>query len=126
MVKQSNISIILSFLFALLILFLSVTPTDVNDETPFFYFDGIDKVVHALMYGVFTILVVTAYLNNCNYKFRILILVVSSIWLYSILMELVQHFFVEYRSGEILDAAANLAGILLSTGILLGLRKIRS
>lgn len=126
MVKQNNISILLSFLFALLILFLSITPTDVDGETPFFYFNGIDKVVHALMYGVFSILVVTAYLNNYIYKFRTLVIVLSAIWFYSILMELVQHFFVEYRSGEILDAVANLAGILLSTGLLLTIRKIRS
>jgi VanZ family protein len=124
--KHARRGIILTILFAILLLILSIIPGDMTVTPGGFYFQGMDKVIHALMYGVFAILVTNVYLALYKIKFWPLLLLVFTTWVYSILMEILQFYVVETRSGELLDAIANLTGIALGTLFFVGFKKIRS
>jgi hypothetical protein len=54
--KKNKRGFLLTILFAIIIMFLSLVPTDIGGGAPSFYFPGMDKVIHAIMYGVFTML----------------------------------------------------------------------
>ena len=122
---QFKNSIFLAVLVAILIFFLSIMPADVHGKPPAFYFEGLDKIIHASMYGVLAFLVLRAYLKRYELKIFWLVLLLVLTFSYSILMELLQYYFVEYRTGDILDALANLAGITLAAVLILIMRKIR-
>lgn len=124
--KHARRGLVLTILFAILLLILSIIPGDMTSTPGGFYFEGIDKVMHAIMYGIFSLLVTNVYLAFFKIKFWPLVFLVLTTWFYSVLMEILQLYLVETRSGEILDAVANLAGIILGTLIFLGYRKIRS
>lgn len=116
----------MTILFAILLLILSILPGDLTNAPGGFYFPGMDKVMHAIMYGIFSLLVTNVYLALYKIKFWPLLLLVLITWFYSILMEILQLYLVASRAGEILDAVANLAGIIMGTLIFLGYRKIKS
>lgn len=124
--KHARRGLILTILFAILLLVLSIIPGDLASTPGNFYFEGIDKVMHALMYGIFSVLVTNVYLALYHARFWPLVLLVLTTWSYSVVMEILQLYIVQTRSGELLDALANLAGIVSGTLIFLGYRKIRS
>lgn len=124
--KHARRGLVLTILFAILLLILSILPGDMTSAPGGFYFEGMDKVMHAIMYGVFSLLVTNVYLAFYRLKFWPLVFIVLITWFYSILMEILQLYLVETRSGELLDAVANLAGIIMGTLIFLGYKKIRS
>lgn len=124
--KHARRGLILTILYAILLLILSILPAGMTSVPGGFYFVGMDKVIHALMYGIFSLLVTNVYLAIYKIKFWPLLLLVFITWMYSILMELLQMYLVETRSGEVLDAIANLTGIVLGTLLYLGYKKIRS
>jgi VanZ family protein len=124
--KHARRAVVLTILFAILLLILSILPGDMTSTPGGFYFQGIDKVMHALMYGVFALLVTNVYLAFYKIKFCPLLLLVLITWGYSIMMEILQLYLVSTRSGEVLDAVANLVGIVLGTLVFIGYRKIRS
>lgn len=124
--KHARRGLVLTILFAILLLILSILPGDMTSTPGGFYFEGIDKVMHAIMYGVFSLLVTNVYLAFYRVKFWPMVFIVLITWFYSILMEILQLYLVETRSGELLDAVANLAGIIMGTLIFLGYKKIRS
>lgn len=124
--KHARRAVVLTVLFALLLLILSIIPGNMTSTPGGFYFEGMDKVMHALMYGVFALLATNLYLAFYKIKFWPILLLVLITWGYSIMMEILQLYLVSTRSGELLDAIANLVGILLGTLIFLGYRKIRS
>ena len=126
MQRIKNFSYIITVLFAILILILSIIPTDVNGEIPSFYFPGMDKLVHGLMYASFTVLVLNEYLKSGKFRIIAVLLLMGGVWLYSVLMEIVQLYFVSYRSGDWKDALANLVGILLGAVLIFSIRRIRS
>lgn len=124
MAKHKINGIIFTILFAVLIFILSIMPTDIHGEPPSFYFKGMDKFIHGIMYGILAILVLNEYLKKRSFKFLPVLLLVVITWAYSILMELVQYFFIEYRSGDFMDALANIVGILVGTSLLFLLRRV--
>lgn len=125
MAKHKINSIIFTILFAILILILSIMPTDIHGETPSFYFVGMDKFIHGAMYGTLSMLVLNEYLKKRSLKFWPVLILILFTWAYSIFMELLQYFLIEYRSGEFKDVLANIIGILLGVGILILLRRMR-
>lgn len=124
--KHARRGVVLTILFAILLLILSILPADMTSTPGGIYFEGIDKVMHAIMYGVFALLVTNVYLSFYKIKFWPMLFLVMITWFYSILMEILQLYLVETRAGELLDAVANLAGIIAGTLLFLGYRKIRS
>lgn len=126
MAKLFQQGIILPVLFAVFILVLSVMPTDLGGGPPSFYFPGMDKLIHAAMYGTFTMVVLLTYYRNAHIASRAPLLLMLFVWLYSGLMELVQYLFIEFRSGEWRDLIANLVGILLGALLVMLFRRLRN
>jgi VanZ family protein len=124
--KQKWRGVVLTFLFAVLILVLSIIPPDISGDSSLFYFPGMDKIIHALMYGSFTIVVMYEFLKKTQYRFGTIVWIITAILSYSILMEIVQLTLVAYRSGDVWDILANLAGILTGAGLMTIINKFRS
>ena len=113
-------------LFAVVILILSIIPTDISGEPPSFYFPGMDKIIHATMYTILTFLILHMYLKRKTIKISTFLFWVVAILAYSVLMELIQLYFIDYRSGDIKDVYANLLGIFLGLSLFFVFRKIKS
>ena len=124
--KQDRWGILLVILFAILILILSILPSDISKESPRFFFPGMDKIIHAMMYGAFTYLALNEFLKNYAVRKRSVIIIIVAVFSYSVLMEILQLYLVESRSGEWLDILANLTGILVGLAVILFREKIRS
>jgi len=84
----------------LVALYLPRVPSTSGMEVP-----GADKVVHAL---VFALVMLTGILAGINAKWLAVILVA-----HAVLSEVVQYTLLPHRTGDPLDAVADLAGILL-------------
>ncbi|MEX0988419.1 MAG: VanZ family protein [Bacteroidales bacterium] len=123
---QTRRGLFLTILCAMIILILSILPSDLAGEQPRFYFSGMDKIIHGIMYGTFALLVLNLYFKLYHFKVIPVVLMLMGVWGYSIIMELVQHFFVESRSAEFHDILANLAGILVGAALIITHRKFRS
>ena len=80
-------------------------------------FPGIDKVVHFTFYGIMVIVFAWAYykLNQLNLS-KLLIAVYWSI-LFGGLIELIQHYLIDGRTGDWADFAANTIGALFGSYI---------
>lgn len=113
-------------LFAVFILILSVIPSDLGGGPPSFYFPGMDKVIHAGMYGTFSLLVLFGLIRINHFRSKPVAINLLLIFTYSALMELLQYLFIASRSGEWRDLLANLSGILLSLFVVLLYRMIFS
>ncbi len=117
---------ILSAGLAIIILVLSILPADLGHDQPSFFFPGIDKLVHGLMYLVFTVVVLREYSGSGRVSVGSLVLILTAILAYSVVIEMVQYYFISSRSGELLDVFANLAGILFGLIVVLIIRRFRS
>ena len=109
-----------------LILLMSLVPLGISGEQPWFYFPGLDKVVHGFMYALFIVAFLNDYLRRGTWKRKINIWLVVITFSVSGLIELIQHYLMESRSGEPLDLLANLGGLLMGWLFVCGIRKIRS
>ena len=111
-------------LFGIFILILSVIPIGIGEKSSVLVFPGLDKLVHAGMYCLFTALLTNDYLRANGFKLKKLVLLLATVLAYSILIEIIQ-LVAPYRSGEILDALANLGGILLGASVVYFWRKFK-
>lgn len=104
------------WMWAAFIFFIHVAPID-PDQANRFDFPFADKWIHALL---FIVLAGLSYLPLCKKRldYRPLLLVFGACLFYGALLEVIQHFFTEERSGDIwdwlTDAAGALAGIVLA------------
>jgi len=125
MKKYNLLNYLPTITLAIIILLLSLMPSD-NKEQPFFYFQGLDKLIHGIIYAVLTIFFLNDYLKRNFFLKNKLILLAISILFYSILMEFLQLLLVTSRSGEYEDVLANLAGIIIGLIIIWIFRKPKS
>jgi VanZ family protein len=104
---------ILSIVIAFIILYLSLANSNAIDEVTFFTFPYIDKVVHFGMYLtlMLSLLYEHRYTNN-QFKGQLLMAILPAI--YGILLEIIQKYFTETRSGDIVDALFNVIGVLVA------------
>ena len=110
---------IFSISIALAILYLSLASSD-NFDTVQIDLPWLDKIVHFGMYFTLTIAILFENRNSMNTKGRIFLAAVIP-FLYGILLEALQMMTIS-RSGNIADALADLAGILVSIFIWLLVR----
>lgn len=109
MVKKN----ILSFLVALIIMFLSLAGSDNFDGVPFFNIPYFDKIAHFGMY--FGFMLVLLFENRKLLSGNRQILLLSAIpFFYGIMMELFQMIFTVSRSGSVYDVIFNTAGIFVA------------
>lgn len=103
---------------AMIILYASITPTDNISNVNLFNIKHLDKIIHFLMYLIFTITLFASFEKHKLMKGKKQIIVILGITiLYGLLMESFQYIFTTYRSPEFLDVLANTLGSL--TGIFL-------
>ena len=113
-------------IFGILILLVSVLPVDSESAGGLFSFPGADKIVHAGIYGVFTILLTKDYLRINTMKWLNVAILLLAILVYSIVIEMIQLFLTNYRTGEVLDVVANTGGILFGAALVIIYLKIKS
>lgn len=107
-----------SVLTALLVLALSVLPSDVvSASTGGISFPGMDKLIHGIMYASLSGIIHLEYFRTRSARMRSVFSIILLVWSYSILMELIQWLVIDSRMGEIADALANLAGIVIASGL---------
>jgi VanZ family protein len=124
--KRNKRGFLLTILFAIIIMFLSLVPPDIGGGAPSFYFPGMDKIIHGMMYGIFTMLALYEFFKYRRLNFLPFLLIMLAVFFYSILMEIMQYYLIESRSGEVNDVLANLAGILFGALLIFWLKRIRS
>ncbi|MBC6410035.1 MAG: VanZ family protein [Ekhidna sp.] len=76
-----------------------------------------DKVEHAFAYLVLTLSFLVAFHKTGNFNKKVAFMVFLASGSYGMLMELLQHYFFEYRHFEWYDAIANVTGT--ATGFLM-------
>ena len=105
---------LITIFWAILIFVLLVIPLPRTEDIGVSYFD---KIVHAILFGVFTFLL---YYSFCERKQKNKILLVSILAgvIYSILGEILQLFLLA-RSASWLDVLAGIFGILIAALIIL-------
>ena len=104
---------IFSLITALIILYLSLAPSDTFNKVSVFDLPFIDKIVHLCMY--FGLTIVLLYENRSMMKRTKNLFLLSIIpFVYGILMEFLQSWLTETRHAEFFDALFDLFGILLA------------
>jgi VanZ family protein len=107
---------ILSIVIAFIILYLSLANSNTIDEVTFFTFPYIDKVVHFGMYLTLMLSLLFEHrYTNSQLKGQLLMSILPAI--YGILLEIIQKYFTETRSGDIVDALFNVIGVLVALAL---------
>ena len=108
--KNNQALKVAQWLWAVFIFFIHVAPVD-PDQANRFDFPFADKWIHALLFGVLSALsYLSLYKKRLDY--RPILLVFGVCLFYGALLEVIQYFFTEERSGDILDWLADSAGAL--------------
>lgn len=96
-----------------IILILSTYPGNKIPAPPFFQ---VDKVVHVLMYAPLSIFLTIAFFrqyNNENTRLKVSTLIVLFCVFFGGIMEILQHYILINRSGNIYDFTANTIGAII-------------
>jgi VanZ family protein len=109
-VKKIYFPHLLSILWTLIILYLSLGKMP-DDDSVKINIPHLDKVVHFTMYFVYTALLLIE--GKSQKKRAILVIALYSIS-FGILMEILQHIFFTYRSGDFFDFLFNTMGVVTS------------
>lgn len=108
------------FLWAFFILVLSVLPGDyIPQVITLWDWLGPDKIAHLLFYGVFGFLLLMGF--HKQYALRKLRYYIVATFiagtLFGLIIELLQHYVLKGRNGNIYDAAANVIGVIIGISI---------
>lgn len=101
------------------------TPGDKFPERKIFEFNGLDKILHLLIFGFLQFLILLEmHISKIIFtRKRILISLVISIS-YGMLTEIVQYIFISKRKGSLLDLFADITGIMLALGFFFLVQKL--
>jgi VanZ family protein len=114
---------IFSAIIAIVILFLSFTRPSTFEKIDLPDIPYLDKIVHAGMYFVFTLVLVAE--SRSSLKTAKNYLVLASIpFLFGSTVEILQSLLTKSRTGDIFDACFNLAGIVLAISAWLIFRRL--
>ncbi|MFK7932902.1 MAG: VanZ family protein [Saprospiraceae bacterium] len=102
-----------AILWAVFIFGLSAMPS-VNLPEVWFDLFSIDKLAHAFVYGVLTLLIIRGYFLNSNLTKKTKVLAVITAGIFGISMEIMQYAFFPNRYFEFLDIIANICGSIVS------------
>ena len=115
---------ILSISTALVILYLSLASSETLSKIPLFYFEGMDKVVHFIMYAFLTGIILYENRNRIENRNHLIIIFIIPV-LYGALMELLQSWITISRTGSIYDMLFNLFGVVFAFVIYLLVRNLK-
>ncbi len=106
--KRSIIWTIASICWGILIaILLLMPPPDMQDVSTFIHRD---KVIHFILFGVWTVLLLLAYKPQNAYSYQLLVVIISG---YAILTELLQ-LLTKDRNGDFADVIADLLGMVVA------------
>ena len=125
MIRIQKINYLWGILCGIVILVLSLFPSDFHETQSLLHIPEIDKIVHSIMYMAFSFLLLLGHRKKNNGRLPHALLIMSLMLVYSIMIELIQEYFIPFRGGEYLDVLANLCGIVAGW-LLLKLKKVRS
>ena len=109
---------------SLLVLILSTIPGNSLHKVPIIEIPNLDKLIHFIMYfSLATSLLLDVYKVRSFVSFRVVWFTIFYSFLYGILMELLQKYFVENRTSDILDVLANTVGLLFAIFFFLKIKK---
>lgn len=112
-----------SLLLAFVIAYGSLKP--IGNDSPFKFLDIeiSDKILHGSFYFLLAIsLLLPIILHNIKIHLKEIIIILL-VFVYGLLMEGIQYFFIESRSGDFLDIIANAAGIILAYFVYIASKK---
>lgn len=111
----------------MIILLLTTISGNNFNSIPTFSIHGVDKIAHFIVFFVFAVfLLADLYKNLIKVNLIKTVLIIFLITLfYGGMIELVQHFFIPYRTGSIYDLIANLMGSLAGCYVQIRFRLIR-
>lgn len=109
---------VLAILWSIIIIILCSIPGQEFPDTSFLDIPQLDKIIHFCLYFILSILTVKgfytqdyiSFLAKYSYAFA----VVYSICL-GIIIELLQHYFIPFRAGDVYDVFANVGGSITGT-----------
>jgi VanZ family protein len=116
---------ILSICTAIVILYLSLASAGTLNKIPMIKFEGMDKVVHFIMYSVFTGVILFENRKRIKRNGSLFLIALIPL-LFGGLLEILQAYLTTSRSGNIPDFLFNMAGIVFSVLIFLIARKPRA
>jgi VanZ family protein len=92
----------------------SLTPSEKTEAFKLFNFEISDKLIHGVFYFILTLsFLYPIYKSELNSNWNILF-ISAIVFLYGIVMEIIQYFFIADRTGEFYDVLANTGGIVMA------------
>jgi VanZ family protein len=121
-IKNYHLSLFVIFL----ILLLSTISGNAVEKVSVFHYEHMDKIVHLLMYlSLSSVIAIEIMKNNSEYGLiKALVIAVLISLIYGGLLELVQKYLTQTRSGDWFDRLFDFIGILLSIPLLLVYKKV--
>jgi VanZ family protein len=104
---------IFSILVALIILYLSLAPSNNFEDVPVIDIPNIDKIAHFLMYLTFMSVIIFENRKKIKYVSQLIYIGIIP-FVYGISMEILQMLFTTTRNGSLFDILFNFLGILFS------------
>jgi len=102
-----------SIFISLVILILSTISGSSLQKVPIIELPNLDKIIHFIMYfALSTALLTDIYKENKRFSVKSIWFIILFPFLYGVLMELLQKYFVANRTCDILDVLANTIGLL--------------
>lgn len=107
---------LLTITWSMIIIILCCIPGKEFPEASFFEIPHLDKMVHFTFYFVLIILSIRGFYRQFQFNFLSKYYFISAI-IYGItlgiVIEFLQHYFIPFRDGNLLDALANILGSIL-------------
>ena len=98
----------------IIILILCFLPGNTANKMSVFYFPYFDKIVHFVMYFIFSFVLFVDLTNNTRLqKKQIFLIILLLSFIIGGIIELIQNYFIPMRSGDWFDLLADLTGSLM-------------
>jgi glycopeptide antibiotics resistance protein len=102
-----------SFIWALIILVITLLPASKIPAISLLKLKFVDKIIHFTMYFVFAMLLSLGFYFQKNLKVRIVLIFSFLVsFILAGLTEIMQHYMIIGRKGDVFDVLANLTGII--------------
>lgn len=114
---------------ALIIIILSVMPTNELNSQMLSIVPYEDKILHFVFYGIFSFLLIRAlliYYKNSRPSWLLALATFIIIFLFGMTLEIIQDKFTSYRQGDVLDMVFNLGGCLFAILLVLTISYFRT
>jgi len=100
---------------SLIILYGSITSGENLNKISLLHFPYMDKVIHMLLYFILSITILASLIRS-NKRKKSYHMLITFVWVmsYGMLMEVLQFYFTQTRSAEILDILANTTGCIFA------------